>query len=88
MIWKMFSVYDSGAKVFLQPFFVRHEQEALRAVSEAGMDSKTAVGKYPAEFVFYGLGTFDDTTGIVEMFPALNSYGPVSGLIAAVTKAE
>ena len=52
------------------------------------MDSKTAVGKYPAEFVFYGLGTFDDTTGIVEMFPALNSYGPVSGLIAAVNKAE
>lgn len=84
MLWKVFSVVDNGAKVFMAPFVVRHEAEAVRSVLQAVQSGDSMVSKYPQDFFLFQIGTFDDVTGEMIPFKALNSYGPLSALSATV----
>lgn len=60
MIMKVFTVYDSKAECYLQPFFMQTKGQAIRAFSELASDEKHNFGKYPADFTLFELGMFDD----------------------------
>ena len=49
------------------PFFVRSEREAFRAVRVA-MRGEHAFAQSPEEYVLYALGSFDEATGVFEMY--------------------
>lgn len=84
MKWKVFSVYDTAAAVFLPMFTARTEVEAVRSVVQAATDKRPGnmVAEYPHQFILMQLGHFDDNTGNMEPFEAHNTLGPVSGLLA------
>lgn len=63
MLLKIYSIRDSKAEVFNQPFFQKTHGEAERNFMSLVQDEKSTVWKYPDDFDLYYLGDFDDQTG-------------------------
>jgi hypothetical protein len=67
MIVKIFAIRDAKADAFLQPFFSPTKGTAIRAFSDAVNDSQSQFFKYPDDFTLFELGTFNDSTGGIEL---------------------
>jgi len=63
---KIYSVRDSKAEVYLQPFLQKTHGEAERSFLRLAKDDKTNVGQFPEDFDLYHVGSFDDQTGVIE----------------------
>lgn len=63
MISLAFSLFDSKTGFFHVPFFMPHAGHAIRAVMDLGQDLSTSVGRHPADYILYAVGSFDDQTG-------------------------
>lgn len=61
--YKVFTVYDSKAKAYMQPFFQNSVGEALRAWDTSVNDSQTMFNKYPADFTLFQIAEYDDEIG-------------------------
>lgn len=65
----IFSIFDSKAAYFSNPFFCQREEEALRiasdAVSETG-NPNNLWARHPEDFSLFKLGHFDSLTGEIE----------------------
>lgn len=66
MITKAFAVMDVKAQAFLAPFFFLHTGQAQRAFGDAVRDPNHAFSRNPGDYTLFYLGTFDDTTGVLE----------------------
>lgn len=77
MILKAFSLMDSKVQAFHAPFFMSHVGHAIRACAELAMDRNTTVGRHPADFILYEVGTFDDQTGVLRNLELVVNHGPV-----------
>lgn len=62
MILKVFTVFDHAAKAYLQPFFLRTEEEAIRGFSEVCSDPQHMFGRYPDQYTLFHLGEYDDSS--------------------------
>lgn len=72
MIVKVFSVFDSKADFFGQPFFEQEEASAIRAFGDAVNDSSRQGNQWyahPEDFQLFVLGSFDNKTG--ELIPCI-----------------
>jgi len=72
---KIFVVYDSAAEAHGTPFFLRSTGEAVRSFTQAAHDAQTLVSKYPEQFTLFEIGTYDEISGQIEMFPVHKSLG-------------
>lgn len=63
MIQKVYSVYDSKSEGYLQPFYVKSRGEAIRGFTEIANDNNSSIGKWPADYTLFELGSFDTDTG-------------------------
>lgn len=71
-----FSLYDTKALYFSPPFFMALRGQAVRAIIDLGTDLNTQVGRNPADFILYEIGTFNSDTGsLLSETPV--SLGPV-----------
>lgn len=61
MLLRIFCMYDSKVQAYLQPFFLKHQGEAIRGLMELVNDPKTNLYKYPEDFTLFELGTYEDT---------------------------
>jgi len=62
MIKFMFSVYDSKARVYGNPFMSPRQETAVRDFTAAVRDSSTQLNKFPEDFTLVEIGEFDDET--------------------------
>ena len=62
---QIFAVKDKQVDAFLQPFFSPTLGAALRSLMEVVNDPQHTFAKYPADYILYTLGTFDDTNGVI-----------------------
>jgi len=62
MIHKIFTVYDSKAELFMQPFFMPTTGQALRSFEDTCNDSSTLFAKHPADFTLFEIGSYEDIT--------------------------
>lgn len=60
MLHKIFCVFDSKVGAYLPPLFFKSKGEFLRAFAEACNEPKGNIGKYPADFTAFELGSWDD----------------------------
>lgn len=60
---KCFTVFDSKASVFMQPFYMRAGGEAVRAFAASIARSGHPFHDYPADYTLFEIGEFDDDTG-------------------------
>jgi len=81
MILKAFCLLDTKVSAFATPFFMPHIGNAVRACAELGQDMTTTVGRHPADFHLYEIGTYDDQTGLMEALRQPISHGPVLAFI-------
>lgn len=84
MIMRIFSVYDTKAGAYMQPFFMNHAGGALRAFSDLCNDASHPFGKHPEDYVLFELGMYDDDGSKFSIHEAPFSLGVGIELIKKV----
>ena len=79
MIFKVFSMFDSGANAYLPPFYAMTADLAKRNLSRAAqLEPVPDFALFPDHFVLFELGTWDGETGVLSSFvapvPVLRDY--------------
>lgn len=62
MLHKVFTIYDVKAQAYSMPFFQPTIGLAVRGFTDAANDRKSAVGRHPADYVLFEIGSFDDAS--------------------------
>lgn len=75
MLLKVYTVYDSKAEAYLQPFYCKSKGEALRSFTEVCNDKNSQIGKYPEDFTMFELGEFDDSNAQFKMYKSSVALG-------------
>lgn len=60
---RMFTIYDSKAEAYHQPFYSRTEAEAVRSCSQAVQEEGHQFNLHAEDFVLFEIGNFDEQTG-------------------------
>jgi hypothetical protein len=55
----VFSVYDSKAEAYMQPFFMNTKGQALRVFQDSLEDNQSQLSKHPEDFTLFQIGTFN-----------------------------
>lgn len=63
MIQKVFAIYDSAAKAYLNPFQLPREEMALRAFRDVINSPSHELAAHPEDYTLFHLGEFDNRTG-------------------------
>lgn len=78
---RIFTVFDTKAAIYGQPFYAVTDGIALRMFSDAVNNNSpdNALNRYPEDFTLYYIGEFDDVTGSVtgNLTPMLVANGTV-----------
>lgn len=75
MKMNMYTIYDSKVEAYLPPLFFKSKGEFLRAFAEAASDVKSNIGKYPADYTAFELGSWDDGNCFFELYKTPVSLG-------------
>lgn len=86
MILKVFSVFDSKAGAFLQPFFSVNVATASREFMAAAQNQEHAFHRYAGDYELFLLGEWDQYEGVIKMYEAKQSLGLASQFIAMVER--
>lgn len=63
---QLFSVYDSKAQVYGNPFTSINEQLAMRDFQQACRDTNSQLHHFPNDFALYLIGEFDDSVMMIH----------------------
>lgn len=66
MVMNVYSAKDTKAGIYHQPFYCRHEAEAIRMFTGAANDPNTNIATYPGDFELHKLGEWNDFSGQFE----------------------
>lgn len=66
MIKNVYVIYDSKAEFYNQPFFLINDEIALRSALDLRRDTNTEIGRHPEDFTLFKIGTYDDSTAVLE----------------------
>ena len=63
------SVKDTAAQAFGRPMFLPTSAVGVRSFRDEvnRVDANNEMNKHPSDFELYELGTYDDSTGIIEV---------------------
>lgn len=62
---QIFTVLDSVAGIWLEPFFEATIESAVRAFREIVNKEGHQFNRFPQDFALYHIGSFDEKTGVV-----------------------
>lgn len=69
---KVFAMRDVKADAYGSPFFLPNEGLAIRMLGEWVQDKRSEVARYPADFMMFQIGEFDNESGeLVPMTPIM-----------------
>ena len=71
----LLSIYDSAAKFYLPVFTVENLGQALREFSDACNNKESFLGKHPADYTLFCLGSFEQEKGIINPYHAPERLG-------------
>lgn len=66
MQYGMYAVHDAAVKAFMQPFFMRTNEEAQRAIEAVCLNPEHNFVRFSAHYTLYRIGFYDEASGIVE----------------------
>lgn len=72
---KIYSIYDSKAEAFIQPFFSPNKATALRSFTQAAQDEKTQYFTHGADYTLFEIGSWDEQKGLVTPAEANMNLG-------------
>lgn len=56
----------------MQPFFLRTKGEAIRALQTELKNENSNLSKYPADFILFELGEFDESSATITTVAPIN----------------
>lgn len=71
----IFSVYDSKAESYVQPFYVPRVNVGIRMFAHAANNTETDFGRFPGDYTLFQIGTFDSDTGQITPDKAHTNHG-------------
>lgn len=72
---KVYTVFDSKAEAYLPPFMATNDGVAGRMFSEACNDRKSMLGKHPADYTIFEIGSWDEQTAFYTQDGAHKNLG-------------
>jgi len=66
MKYFVFSIFDSAAQCFAQPFYAPAEQVAIRSVKDMVQKEGNQLHAHPEDFDLRHVGMFDDNSGALD----------------------
>lgn len=78
----IYALRDNKSETYSPPSFFVNRAVAVRGFSEVAADKNNMVGRHPADFGIYELGTFDMTTGIITSHEQPHYIGLAIDLLA------
>lgn len=85
---KIFTVYDSKAEAYLQPFYALATGAAIRMFETAASDPEHKFNQHAADFTLFELGQFDEQTGKIEILSAHLNLGNALSLQTRLLEPE
>lgn len=76
-----YTLHDVKALSYSPPFFMPNDALARRACSELVVDNNTTVGRHPADFKLYRVGTFDEGNGVLTPLSVIEHVVDVISLL-------
>jgi len=65
MQMKIYTIYDSKAEAYLQPFFMQSNGAAIRAFTDLANDPQHVFGKHPEDYTLFDIGVYDESTAAI-----------------------
>jgi hypothetical protein len=63
----VYSIFDSAASAYTQPFFMHNDGLALRAFSDnVNAETPNNISCHPDQFTLFKIAEFDDSSGEIE----------------------
>lgn len=78
---RMYSVYDSKAAAYLNPWTAPSDAVAYRAFATAAVDPEHDFCRWPADFTLFHVGYWNTTTGHIITIEAKENLGTALDLI-------
>jgi len=78
---KIYTVRDSKAEAYLQPFFAINDNIAMRMMLDTANDQTTLFYKHPEDFQIFVIGKFNEKTGEITSINHV-SLGKVIDLLS------
>lgn len=75
MMTEMFTVFDSAADAFLEPFFAPTVEVAIRMFRTLVNREDHQFHVYPEDYTLFHIGTFDGSRGLVDSLATPHSIG-------------
>lgn len=75
MVFKVFALYDSAIEAYNTPMFLRSRGEAIRSLQAAVNEPGNNIGRWADQYTLFEIGTYDDSTGLIELYEAKQSLG-------------
>lgn len=72
---KVYTVFDSKAQVYMQPFYMRADGEAIRAFRQSIARPGHQFADYPADYTLFGIGEYDDDTARFAQYDSFVNLG-------------
>lgn len=72
---KMFSIFDSKAEEFQNPFYARNEATAMRSFGRAVNTEGSDFAQSPGDYTLFEVGFFESDTALLEPHEALKNLG-------------
>lgn len=63
MLLNVYSIYDTKAKAYINPFLLPNDSMALRTFTDCVNDINHQFSKNPDDYILYKLSEFDNTSG-------------------------
>ncbi len=79
---KLFSIHDSKAAAFIQPFFSPTTATALRSFATAANDEATDFFRYGGDYTLFELGEFDQLSAKLETYSTPINLGLAISFVA------
>lgn len=66
MTVELFSVYDSAARAFMEPFHAPTIESAIRSFRHTVNNGKNQIQQFPEDYTLFHIGTFNQEEGTVS----------------------
>lgn len=72
---KVYTVFDSKAQIFMQPFYMRADGEAVRAFRASLARPDHQFARDPGDYTLFAIGEFDDDNGRFAQAESFTNLG-------------
>lgn len=80
---KIYAIYDTKAKAYLQPWFAANNAVAFRNCQRACANAQSPFAEFPVDFTLFCVGLFDDDSGEISALKHHENLGNFTQFLPA-----